>query len=280
MCPPTYFAVRYAINPWMDPTVPVDRGRAMRQWSALVQAYRAAGHQVDELVPLPGLPDMVFAANGATVVDGQVLPARFANPERTAEAPVHAAWHVRYARSYGGSRLQPPRAVNEGEGDFAVLADQILAGYGFRTSLAAHRELAALTGRQVVGLELVDPRFYHLDVALTVLDERRRHIAYYPPAFSRASQQVLRELFPDALIASESDAVAFGLNSVSDGRRVFVPAGATGLLAALTACGYQPQPIEMSELIKGGGAVKCCTQEIRPGPPRTSFPFPSFALSS
>ena len=278
MCPPTYFAVTYTINPWMDPTVPVDRGRAMQQWSALVQAYREAGHQVDELAPVPGLPDMVFAANGATVVDGRVLPARFASPERSAEAPVHAAWHAEHARSYGGSRPQRPRAINEGEGDFAILADRILAGYGFRTSPAAHRELAALTGRPVVSLELVDPRFYHLDVALTVLD-KRGHIAYYPPAFSPASQQVLGELFPDAVIACDSDALAFGLNSVSDGRRIFVPAGATGLQAELEACGYQPQPIEISELIKGGGAVKCCTQEIRPAPPRTPFPS-SPALSS
>jgi N-dimethylarginine dimethylaminohydrolase len=46
MCPPTYFAVSYAINAWMDPTVPVDRQRAIDQWSNLVAAYRAAGHLV------------------------------------------------------------------------------------------------------------------------------------------------------------------------------------------------------------------------------------------
>ena len=261
MCPPTYFSVSYSINPWMDPSQPVDSGRAVQQWSVLVAAYRALGHRVDLLEPAPDLPDLVFAANGATVVDGQVLSARFANPQRSGEAAVHAAWHLRH-----GGHLAAPVAVNEAEGDFAVTADRILAGYGFRTTPDAHRELAAVTGREVVSLELVDPRFYHLDVALTVLDDVAGHLAYYPDAFSVASQALLRALYPDALIATRADAFAFGLNSVSDGRNVFVPAGALGLVEQLTAAGYQAIEIDLSELILGGGSVKCCTQEIRTRP--------------
>jgi arginine dihydrolase len=264
MCPPTYFEVSYAINAWMVPEVPVDRQRAIEQWSDLVAAYRAAGHRVGELAPIEGLPDMVFAANGATVVDGRVLLARFANPQRAPEADAHAAWHRSNVGSYRGREVRLPAAVNEGEGDFAVLADRILAGYGFRTSLRAHQEIARLTGRPVVSLELVDPRYYHLDVALTVLDDRRDHIAYYPAAFSAASRRRLARLFPDALIATEQDAYAFGLNGVSDGRHVFMPTGAPLLTRALTEAGYQPVPVDLSELIKAGGSVKCCTQEIRP----------------
>jgi N-dimethylarginine dimethylaminohydrolase len=264
MCPPTYFEVSYAINAWMVPAVPVDRQRAIEQWSELVAAYRAAGHRVDELTPVEGLPDMVFAANGAIVVDGRVLLARFASPQRAAEADTHAAWHRSNVGSYRGREVRLPAAVNEGEGDFAVLADRILAGYGFRTSLRAHQEIARLTGRPVISLELVDPRYYHLDVALTVLDDRRDHIAYYPGAFSAASRRRLARLFPDAVIATEQDAYAFGLNGVSDGLQVFMPTGATALTRVLFEAGYQPVPVDLSELIKGGGSVKCCTQEIRP----------------
>ena len=111
MCPPTYFDVAYAINPWMDPSVPVDRALALAQWTALVEAYRAAGHRVDLLDPVPGLPDMVYAANGAFALDGRVLPARFAYAERAAEATAHAEWH----RRHGGGELSdegdPARAV-------------------------------------------------------------------------------------------------------------------------------------------------------------------------
>lgn len=270
MCPPTFFDVVYAINPWMDPRLPVDRQRASAQWSALVAAYERAGHRVDLLEPVPGLPDMVFAANGATVVDGRTLGARFATPQRTAEAVAHRAWHARHGVLYGGRGLADPVSVNEAEGDFAVLSSVVLAGHGFRTTLAAHAELAALTGREVLSLELVDPRYYHLDVALAVLDADADHIAYFPAAFSPASQAVLAARFPDAVIADAADAHAFGLNAVGDGRHVFMPTGADHLRDALEALGYVPVELDTSELLLGGGSVKCCTQEIRPTP--TSAP--------
>ena len=266
MCPPTYFDVAYSINPWMDPSGRVDHALAVRQWTGLVEAYRSTGHRVDLLAPLAGLPDMVFAANGATVVDGRTLPARFANPEREAEAAMHTAWHQRNGILYGGGDVQPATAVNEAEGDFAVLSRKILAGSGFRTTPQAHHELARLTGREVISLELSDPRLFHLDLALAVLDDERDHIAYYPDAFSQQSRQILGELFPDALIASEHDAYAFGLNTVSDGLHVFITAGARQLREGLAAAGYWPISVDLSELTKGGGSVKCCTQEIRPVP--------------
>ena len=261
MCPPTFFDVAYVINPWMELGSPVDGARALAQWAGLVEAYRAAGHQVDLLEPVEGLPDMVFAANGATVVDGQVLQARFANPQRAAEAARHGAWHAE--RLAGTGVVTSPVAVNEAEGDFAVLSDRVLAGHGFRTSPDAHAELSRLTGREVVGLELVSPYYYHLDVALTVLDDRTDHIAYYPAAFSPASQQRLADLFPDAILATEADAACLGLNAVSDGLHVWLPAGAAHLVDALTAAGYQPVEVDLAELRRGGGGVKCCTQEIR-----------------
>ncbi len=272
MCPPTWFDVTYTINPWMDPTVPVDRSLALAQWITLVDAYRAAGHRVDLLEAVRGLPDMVFAANGATVVDGHVLAARFANPQRTAEAAQHQAWHQCHGDAYGRRTLQQPVAVNEAEGDFAVTANRILAGYGFRTTLDAHRELAALTGRDVLSLELVDPRYYHLDVALTVLDDQTGHLAYYPPAFSPASQILLAQHYPDALVATEADAGVLGLNCVSDGDNVFLPAHTERLHDQLAAAGYHPIEIDLSELRKGGGSVKCCTQELRPAPGRALTP--------
>jgi N-dimethylarginine dimethylaminohydrolase len=268
MCPPTYFEVAYSINPWMTPGGPVDRALAVRQWSGLVDVYRSTGHRVDLLKPLAGLPDMVYAANGATVVDGRTLPARFASSQREAEASVHAAWHRQNGILYGGGEVQPAAAVNEAEGDFAVLSRRILAGYGFRTTPEAHRELAKLTGREVISLELIDPHLFHLDLALAVLDDERDHIAYYPDAFSQQSRLLLSELFPDALIANAHDAYAFGLNAVSDGLHVFIPAGARQLREGLAAAGYWPISIDLSELIKGGGSVKCCTQEIRPAPVR------------
>jgi N-dimethylarginine dimethylaminohydrolase len=257
MCEPRYFAVEYAINPWMDPTVPVDRALAVRQWRSLVDTYRRLGHHVEEIEPIDGLPDMVFAANGATVANGRVYGARFKYPERAAEGPAY----LRRLSSGGFRRTHEAAYVNEGEGDFLVAGDLLLAGTGFRTDLAAHDEAAKALDLPVVSLELVDPRYYHLDTALCVLDSD--DIAYFPGAFSARSRATLRRLFPDALIADADDAAVLGLNAVSDGLHVVLPIEAYALAARLADRGYQPVPVELSEMRKAGGGPKCCTLELR-----------------
>jgi N-dimethylarginine dimethylaminohydrolase len=143
-----------------------------------------------------------------------------------------------------------------------VVGGVILAGTGFRTEHAAHLEAQEYFGTPVVSLTLVDPRFYHLDTALFALDGE--NVAYYPAAFSAGSREVLRGLFPDAVLATEADAVAFGLNSVSDGRNVIIAEAAYRLADSLAERGYQPVPVDLSELLKAGGGAKCCTLELRP----------------
>lgn len=262
MCPPEHFAVEYAINPWMDPAAPVDVALALKQWHLLHDTLTDLGHDVHVLAPRPGLPDMVYAANGAFSVDGTVYGARFKHPQRSAEAAAHAFFYA------GGPwRFAHPEHVNEGEGDFAYLpgayGGMILAGHGFRTEPAAHVEAQEVLGRPVLSLRLVDPAFYHLDTALAPLDDR--HVAYYPGAFSTASQRILRQLFPDAVLADRADAEAFGLNLVSDGRHVVLNAEAAGMADKVRAAGYLPVPVELSELKRGGGSVKCTVAELRPG---------------
>jgi N-dimethylarginine dimethylaminohydrolase len=257
MCPPAHFRVTYSINPWMDPGKPVDLPLALAQWEQLRDRYRSLGHTVEELEPVAGLPDMVYAANGATVVDGRVLGARFAHRERVDEAAAHRAWY----EANGFTDVREPEHINEGEGDFAVTDSWLLAGKGFRSSPLSHGEVQEFFGRPVIGLDLVDPRYYHLDTALCVLggDE----VMYYPAAFSPGSRAVLQRLFPNALIAEQTDAEALGLNSVSDGHHVMVPQAAAGLFEPLRARGYEPVPVDLSELLKGGGSVKCVTAELR-----------------
>jgi N-dimethylarginine dimethylaminohydrolase len=260
MCPPEHFAVEYAINEWMDTSVPVDTALALKQWEGLRETLVRLGHEVHLLSAQPGLPDMVYAANGAFVVDGTSYGARFKYPQRAAEADAHRAFYEAQ-----GWRFVAPTETNEGEGDFTYLPEAygglILAGYGFRTELAAHAEAQEVLGRPVVSLRLVDPRFYHLDTALAQLDDRT--VAYFPGAFSPASQRVLTQLFPDAVLADENDALAFGLNLVSDGRNVVLNSEATGFARKLEAAGYVPVPVDLSELKKGGGSVKCCVAELR-----------------
>jgi N-dimethylarginine dimethylaminohydrolase len=258
MCRPEHFAVEYTINPWMDPEAGADAATAVRQWERLKDAYEELGHRVSLIDPVEGLPDMVFAANGALVVGGRVYGARFATTERAAEGPAYLEWFTR-------NGYEPARAAtetNEGEGDFLTLDEVILAGTGFRTAVAAHQEAQEFLGRPVVTLRLVDPRYYHLDTALFPLDGRS--VAYYPGAFSPGSREVLRRMFPDAILASAEDAAVLGLNAVSDGENVVVNVEAADLSLELKRRGLNVIPVDLSELRKAGGGPKCCTLEIRP----------------
>ncbi|MFF4608009.1 dimethylargininase [Streptomyces sp. NPDC001339] len=256
VCAPTHFDVHYAINPWMRRDAPVDRDLAARQWDTLIRTYREYGHTTESVPPVPGLPDMVFAANSAVVIDNRVFGSHFHAPERRPESLAYETWF-----KAAGFDVYRPESVCEGEGDLVPTRRYLLAGTGFRTARDAHHELQEFFGVPTISLRLVDPYFYHLDTALFALDAD--NIAYYPEAFSPGCREVLARLFPDAVRATRDDAMAFGLNSVSDGRQVFIAPQATGLIDQLAARGYIPVPVDLSEFHKAGGGIKCCTQEIR-----------------
>ncbi|MGV9768901.1 dimethylargininase [Microbacterium sp. NPDC003461] len=265
MCRPEHFTVSYSINPWMEPANPTDTALAVRQWQKLYDTYVELGHEVELIDPVPGLPDMVYTANGGFVIDGVFYAPRFRFEERQGEEPAFIEW----ARSHG-FEVVLPEFTNEGEGDFLLAGDVVLAGRGFRSTDDSHAEIARVFDREVVSLTLVDPRFYHLDTALSVLDPvvapgQTPTIAYLPGAFDDASRAELERRFPDAIRVADADGAVFGLNSASDGRNVFISPRATGFEAQLRERGYNPVLIDLSELLLGGGGIKCCTLELRGG---------------
>jgi N-dimethylarginine dimethylaminohydrolase len=265
MCRPEHFTVSYTINPWMEPANPTDTAVALRQWQELYDTYLALGHDVELIDPIPGLPDMVYTANGGFLIDGIVYGAKFRFRERGPEGPAFMDWF----RERGWD-VREPVEVNEGEGDFLLVGDTILAGTGFRSTGDSHREVGEVFGREVVSLNLIDPRFYHLDTAIAVLDPVQgdggvdhANIAYLPSAFDEASRAILAERYPDAIRVSDEDGAVFGLNSASDGYNVIISPRAVGFEKQLRERGYNPIMIDLSELLLGGGGIKCCTLELR-----------------
>ncbi|MBS1673432.1 MAG: N-dimethylarginine dimethylaminohydrolase [Actinobacteria bacterium] len=263
MCKPSYFTVNYSINPWMEPANPTDTANAVAQWQKLYDLYLELGHEVELIEPLADYPDMVYTANGGFVIDGRAYVPSFYYEQRRGEAPAFADWF----RANGFDTVMP-KEINEGEGDFLLAGSVILAGTGFRSAGDSHREVSEVFGREVITLTLVDPRFYHLDTALTILDPvvepgQTAGIAYLPHAFDEASQRILAERFPDAILVADEDGAVFGLNSASDGYNVIISPRATGFEKQLRERGYNPLTVDLSELLLGGGGIKCCTLELR-----------------
>jgi N-dimethylarginine dimethylaminohydrolase len=256
MCRPNYFTVVYRINPWMDPRLPTDTALAVSQWEVLYRTYLDLGFDVHLIDPIDGLPDMVYSANGGFVIDNIAYGASFTYPERQPEGPAYMDWF-----EANGFDVRVPENVNEGEGDFLLVGNRILAGTGFRSASNSHEEIAEIFGREVVTLKLINPSFYHLDTAVAVLDDT--NIAYLESAFDDESLAKLRALFPDAILATEDDAAVLGLNSYSDGYNVVIASRAKDFERQLRERGYNPIGVDLSELLLGGGGVKCCTLELR-----------------
>ncbi len=261
MCRPDYFTVTYRINPWMHPEDPTDTSVAVKQWEVLYRTYLDLGFDVQLVEPVPGLPDMVYAANGGFVLDNIAYGASFTYAERQPEGPAYMEWF-----RANGFDVRVPENVNEGEGDFLLVGDVLLAGQGFRSASNSHQELGEIFGRPVISLNLVNPSFYHLDTAIAVLDPEggeQANIAYLPSAFDEPSLAILRARYPDAIIVTEEDAAVLGLNSYSDGHNVVIASRAKDFERQLRERGYNPIGVDLSELLLGGGGVKCCTLELR-----------------
>lgn len=261
LCPPTHFAVDYVINPWMQGHVHgADARRAGAQWQALRRVLLAHA-QVEEMEPVPGLPDLPFTANAGLVVGDVFVPSRFAHPERQGEEPYFIDWFAQQ-----GYRVRPlPGPLRfEGAGD-ALLdrgAQRLWMGYGHRSEPAVAAELERMLDLQVVPLRLRDPRFYHLDTCFCPL--RGGWLLYFPDAFDADSRREIETRVPPhrRIAVGEADALAFACNAVDLDDRVVLNRASPALRRALAAAGYATHETPLDEFLKAGGAAKCLTLRL------------------
>jgi ornithine aminotransferase len=271
MSAPDFFEVSYRINPWMDPaqwSVSAERlaRDARNGWAELKRTYERLGAAVDVQTPQRGLPDMVFTANAAVVLDRKVMLARFLCPERQGEEAHNLAFfETLRARGVVDTIVAPPSGLHfEGAGD--AIWDRtrgvLWTGYGQRSSRAMQEALAATYGVPAIGLELVDPRFYHLDTCFCVLP--RGDILWFRPALSAAAQALVEELAgrEHLIEAGEEDAHHLAVNSVSVGNDVVLCHASTGLRAQLRERGYRPHVVPLDSFNHSGGAAYCLTLRL------------------
>ena len=261
VCPPDHFDVDYVINPWMEGQVGrVDPARARAQWDTLFEDV-SQGADLEAVAPRPGSPDMCFTANAGLVEGRRALPARFRMPERQAEELHFSQWLC--SAGFALEALAGPDAF-EGEGDALFQPGQALiwAGYGVRTALETHRDLARIFEVEVVSLRLVDQHFYHLDTCFAPLPDGR--LLYYPAAFDERSRLAIASRIPaDHRIAvSERDAMRFACNALVVGDRIFMNAASDSLRRELARFGFEARVHCVDEFLKAGGGVKCLSLQL------------------
>jgi N-dimethylarginine dimethylaminohydrolase len=254
VCPPAYFGVLYEINPWMHREVRVDLDRAQGEWEGLVTTLQLAGAEIEMLDPHPGVPDLVFTANAGIVNGRQFVPSHFRHPERQPETEIDAAWFA--ARGYWVDRL-PPDVVHEGAGDALPFGGVLLSGYRFRSDVAAAGHLSRLTRTPVRAIELVDERFYHLDLTFCPLDDRRALCV--PSAWDAYGRKVVEDLVSDPLWLDDDEGATFCANSVVVDSTILMPACPPRVGRILEGWGFDVVLVPIDEFLKAGGGCRCLT---------------------
>jgi N-dimethylarginine dimethylaminohydrolase len=256
MCRPEHFRVDYAINPWMDVDSPVDPERALAQWDTLERTLVAAGAAVERIAQLPEAPDMVYAMNYGLVDGDHVALTRFRHAERAVEADAAEWW-------FGEAGIRTSRVADADAGAFEagdafLVGDALLVADGPRTDRATHDVLSRTLGVRVAPVGVVHPALYHLDLSLCPLDERRAIVA--PDAWDAAGRATVAAHVPEPLVLDLEEAFTFAANSIVVGDVVVMPAGVpVRVTRQLERWGFTVATVDVSELHKGGGSVRCMT---------------------
>ena len=278
MVDPAHFSVSYAINPWMDPARwqadPAGlHAQAVAAWQALRAALEVAGAVVEVAPGAPGLPDMVFPANSAVVLDGRALLARFRHAERRGEE-AHFLALFEDLRTRGLVRevaQLPEGCFQEGAGDaiWDATRGHFWAGTGPRSAPGSVPALAAFFGREVVPLPLASDRCYHLDVGFCVLSGG--HILYLPDALTPEALATLHARVGAAwrIEATADELRHFNINAVGLGATVVMSLCTPGLRDRLAARGYRVVEVDLAPFMLSGGGAYCLTLNLSQN---SSFP--------
>jgi N-dimethylarginine dimethylaminohydrolase len=261
MCRPDHFGIEYAINPWMDVDVQADTKLAAEQWQRLYDTYNDLGQTVELMDPVKGLPDMVFTANAGIVWGKKFVRSNFHDKERQGEEP----YYEQRMADLGYEVHTIDRAISyEGAGDGLFLGETLFFGSGFRTDKASHALVGEILDVEVVSLDLVDPRFYHLDTCFCPLNGKT--VLFAPQAFTEESAAIIRRRVAHVVEVPLETAQGFACNAIAIGDRVVSSVAATELRDPLHEAGYDTVGLPMSEFMKSGGGVRCLTLPLNVGP--------------
>jgi N-dimethylarginine dimethylaminohydrolase len=267
-----FFADDSAINPYMDVSVPIDRMKAQAEHDSIRDALKGAGVTVIQVPPPADCQDGVYTANWALVKGDKAVMSRLPNA-RQAEEPYAAQILSEQSKII----VEVPDSLRfSGQGDALPCGNYLLSGSGYRTDVRSHDFIRQSLGYEVISLQTVpqldgggkpqinsfsgwpDSFFYDIDLAISVL--KPDLIAWCPEAFMPESQEKIQALPLNKIEVSIEEAVqGYACNLVSTGKTVVMSDKAPNLKAAIEAHGLKTITPPITELLKGGGYIRCTT---------------------
>ena len=227
MTAPTFFTVEYAINPWMDTSTPVDTHR---------RAQPMGG-------PAPDLQGTrphrrTGRARRRPAGHGVRRQRRTDRQRQGRRRPVRlpaARRRVRRLRRVDGPPRLPSRrhpARQRGPGRPARRRLNHLGGLWFPHRTAGPRRDRRRARRCRSSASSWSTRASIISTPRWRCSTTPRSPTTRPHSVTQSRAQLL-ELFPDAIEVASADAYVLGLNAVSDGLNVVLPAAATGFAEQL-----------------------------------------------
>ncbi len=277
-----YFSDNDAINALYNSKPSADVDKAKIEHQHIRQALESIGITVKQVSPPPDCQDGVYTANWALVKNGKAVMSRLPNKRKPEERFAH---EVLNGLGLQTMVLPPEVEYFSGQGDALPCGDTLFIQSPYRTTRSAHEHVKEMLGfREIVSLStkparwsgfgpakknkltgLPDSPTYDLDLALAVLKpptaSQKGLIAYCPDVFRRHSRRLLRGYqVAEKIEVSRQEALnAYALNLVSTGENVVMNSGAPVFQAALEARGLKTIALNLPELKKGGGSIRCST---------------------
>lgn len=272
------FSTNLAINPYYGSSAP-NLAQVEAEHASIKQLLESAGVTVTQVSAPEGSQDGVYTANWALVRGKKAVLSRLPDARRAEEA--HAK---KILTDLGVEVIEVPNNLRfSGQGDALPFGNFLFCGQGYRADLEAQVFAAETLGFTRIQLQTIpeldasgtpvinpisgwpDSFFYDIDLALAVLrpplEGQKGLIAYCPEAFTPESQQILAD-FEHAekiLIPPEEAVHGFAANLVSTGETVIMSDNAPVLKTAIEAHGFTVLTPKITELIKGGGYIRCTT---------------------
>lgn len=257
-------------NAYMDLSVRVDPERALAQHRGLQRALS----RVLPTVCFPGdaaTPDALFPNNAFATRPGKLILGHMRHPVRQAEAGrADIRGFFRKVLGYGEIDLRAQPGICELTGSMVIDHRRGLGFCGLSERCDGTGAAAMLDAFGLRGLLMYDLAAgeYHGNVVMSVLAGRAVVIA--PGGFADPSvAEAIAGLYaPHALRIDAAEKAAFAGNciAVSDEDVFMSAAGASALRPEnrrrLSAAGLRLHAVDLSEIEKAGGSLRCCVAEI------------------
>ncbi len=271
MCEPTFFQVIDVKTPFMERHINAVRNNvAQTQWLTLKETYEKLGCPVKLITPGVGREDMCFTANQVLLgVDKTGKPyavcAEMVHESRQKEVPYFAQWFSE--QGYRVLKLkeaspESPVPYFEGQGDAIWHPGKqfLWGGFGLRTQEKAYDLISKLINVPIIKLHLINPNFYHLDVAFHPIDSSTTLV--YPQAIDAEGLRLIKWAFKNVVEVPAEEAFNFVCNCLVIGKHVVLQQGSVKTCRTLKELGYEPCEVNTSEFMKSGGSACCLIMRL------------------